>query len=568
MSILALLLIINTPFSQTQLHRLYQIENTNKGLSQFFKNLGISFKSDTIYVFIIPPANALRIEGSINIWIDYLRKANVKDIITIIPYSKERAVKKYFKRMNFLSDYNFSVDESFLKFFYFYTPQLQVPFVAKFSINKGELLASRSLMGVTDSAAVFSFIRDFSKPKIKRPKKLKLKKELKGDISQPILKKILKLSDTEDFPLSKTHWIRVSPNNNYLAVVDDLTFTIYIFDLKTGKLENILFPDTAEEKRFIEIPISVYQFLKRYITIASMYCACDFYDDTTLFITATLPKIVMETKDKDTTIEWYNVACIITKHIFNNNLINLNEFASLPESVKGGFSHLMPSFIFEKGLIFCHFRKGWPYGYEVINEKIPSYDNPFSEEFYKKDNFLFVVYNLNGEFLHLLGRLSKKHEKLRLGYITQCGLVRFYNGFYYVCDGYSGEIYCYDGQGNFIDTIKLIKEPTPKLPRIDKNKEPVKYLFETFKMNYPYWIRDFVITENYCYLLLSDWNEDEAEVCQISLKGDIKKRFILPIKIEGKKVKPYLLRKSEEGLKIISLLESSEETYYCEFIIP
>lgn len=201
-------------------------------------------------------------------------------------------------------------------------------------------------------------------------------------------------------------------------------------------------------------------------------------------------------------------------------------------------------------------------------KKIPSYDNPFSEEFYKKDNFLFAVYDLDGKFLHLLGRLSKKHEKLKLGYIAQCGLVRFYKGFYYASDGYSGKIYCYNEYGNLIDSIKLFDEPMPMVPPIDKNKEPVRYLIETFKMNYSYWIKDFVITENSCYLLLSDWDDEEAEVYQISLKGDIKKRFILPSKIEGKKVKPYILKKSKEGLKVISLLESSEETYYCEFIIP
>lgn len=312
--------------------------------------------------------------------------------------------------MSFTADYNFLIDEEFLNFFYLlsiYSPYPSSPFVTKFCVSKGELLASRSLLGKTDSTSVFQFVSELSKPKVKKSKEIStkdlLKRKLKGEILKPTLKRILKLFDTEDFPLSTTDWLKISPNENYLALVDDLSFTIYIFDLKSGKLLNVLFPDTLEERKFIDIPPQLYQLLKRYITIPSMYVACDFYDDTTLFITATLPKLRMKTKEKDTAIDYENVACLIKKHIFSNKITKFIEFDSPYETYEGGYTHLNPSFVFEKGYVFCPFYKGWPYGAEMINEKVPLKDNPFSKEFYKKNIYLFVQFDFDGKILNLWG---------------------------------------------------------------------------------------------------------------------------------------------------------------------
>lgn len=67
-----------TQWCSSQLHQMFQIEGTNKEVSKIFKNLKISYKSDTIYVFIFSPGVSPRIEGMINPFINYLRKQGVK----------------------------------------------------------------------------------------------------------------------------------------------------------------------------------------------------------------------------------------------------------------------------------------------------------------------------------------------------------------------------------------------------------------------------------------------------------------------------------------------------------
>lgn len=45
--------------------------------------------------------------------------------------------------------------------------------------------------------------------------------------------------------------------------------------------------------------------------------------------------------------------------------------------------------------------------------------------------------------------------------MAHSGLVRFYNGIYYLSDGYSEKIYCYNEMGNLIDSIKVFEESDP-----------------------------------------------------------------------------------------------------------
>jgi hypothetical protein len=510
---------------------------------------------------------ASRIEGGINPFINYLRRTGVKsDILVLVVFNKYRAATRYLKRRDFLGDYNLVTDTTILNLFSFSAGILEVPFVTKFCLSAGELLSSYALLGAVDSAVVNWFIADHSKPKVKkslvkRPQPV----PLKDRFYKPIIGKRIKLHDTDEFPLSTTDYISVNPSGSNLSLKDNLTQFIYIFDLNTGRLVNVLFPDSTEEMMFINIPSGLYHFMKRNNIINSMYFSPAFCDDTTLLLTASLPEIEMKVTELDTNVTYHNAAVLIKKDIFTNIPMSVVRFLPFSETCKGSFSHTNVSFVTNHNLVFLPFSKGWPVGAEMLNEKTPVVENPFADEFYERDLHQFAVYNLDGEFIRFWGRLSERMQRLRLGYVASGGLVRFYDGKYYLSDGWSGKIYSYNQDATLIDSILVFDESAPLILAVNQNKEPLRYLIETFKANFPKRVVDFLVNRDYCYVLLLDQNQ--PFVYQISLNDQSTRRFILPLRLESKQVKYYLLREVKAGVATVSLLDSSEETYYCEFLI-
>ncbi len=552
---------------EKQIHQLFQIENSNKSVVQFFKSLNIPYKSDTVFVFIVPPMTAARIEGVINPFIHLLRNAGINaDIITLAVYNKRRAAERYLQRRNFTSDYNLVTDEKFLNFFIFSAGNLQVPFIAKFCVRSGELLSSYSLLGRVDSATVAWFIADLSKPKVKRPPSKRWTLPINGVVYKPVIEKQIKLHDSDEFPLSTSNYISVNPSGSRVSLRDNLTNYIYIFDLTNGRLLNVLFPDSSEEVMFVNVPIAVYWWLKQNNVVNPMYFSHDFENDSTLIITASLPEIVLEIKNKDTSIGYRNAPVLIKKNIIDNRLISCARFQLLPDTIVGGFSHTDVSFDPVGNLIFAPFHKGWPAGGYLLGDHTPKEENPFTDEFYQRDVYQFAVYDHNGKFVRFLGRLNERFEKLRLGYLVYDGLVRRFNNIYYLSDRYSGKIYSYDQDFVLSDSIIVFDEPLPTIPAIDRLEEPLRYLLETFHINFKRRVVDFLINKNLCYALLLE--ENQPVIYRLSLGEEGTQRFILPLQFDGKAVKNYLLRETPSGVSVVSLLESSDETWYCEFKLP
>lgn len=554
---------------EKQLHQLHQIENSNKTVARFFKSLNIPYKSDTVYVFIVPPMNAARVEGGICPFVNLLRKAGVRaDIITLAVFNRKRAAERYLQRRAFASDYNLVADEKLLNSFVFSAGSLLVPFITKFCVKSGELLSSYSLLGTIDSATVAWFITDLSKPKAKKPvsKRAQITRR-KTEAFRPGVGKRLKLLDSDEYPLSTSYYASVNSSGTSFSLMDNLTNYIYVFDLNTGKLLSVLFPDSGEQKMFIDVPEGLYQWLKRNNVVNSMYFSHDFCDDTTLVIAASLPRVTMDVTGNDTNLRYYNAAVLIKKNILNNNLISVASFQSLPDTIRGRFSHTGASFVQGGGLVFLPFDKGWPSGSQLLDENTPRDENPFTDEFYQRNVYQFAVYTFDGKFVGLWGRLGDRFERLRLGYYPRGGLVRFGDGRYYLSDHYSGKIYCYNQDAALDDSITVFDDPPLAIPAIDRSQDPERYLIEAFKQNFRARIVDFLVTQDFCYALLL-FDENQPVVYRVGLKDRSIRRFALPARFEGKEAKHYLLRETPSGVVVTSLLESPDETFYCEFRIP
>ncbi|MGB9742420.1 MAG: hypothetical protein ACP5JB_05625 [candidate division WOR-3 bacterium] len=580
---LLLLLFFSSASTQTpreeQLHQLLQIEGTNTQVRQFFKSLNIPYKSDTVYVVIVSPMIAARVEGGINPFIHYLRKQGVKqDIILLAVSNKKRAAERYLARRNFSADYQMVTGEDFLNSFEFSAGMLEVPFVTKFAVSTGELLASYALLAKIDSSTVGAFINDFSRPRSKIGSKSKqpaLSLKSKGKrykLYKPVFNKRIKLYDTEEYPLSTTHYISISPSGTYLALTDQMTWFIYIFDLSTGQLVKVLYPDSGEERLFINLPSEIIPTLKQMNMINPMYFSHQFSDDTTLLITASLPNMAMEIKvvGNDTTVTYScaNEPVLLKKRLSSNQLLSCVSLQHLPDTVYGAFFHTDAAIIPKTGLVFAPFSKGWPQGSEILDEQhTPPEANPFTAQFYQRDLYQFAVFDTTGRFIRFLGRLGKQFVDLKLGYLVSNGYVRFQDNRYYTTDRYSGKIYIYDLDFVLRDSLCVFDNPQPVFPLSDHSKDPLKYLLETFKANFRRRIIDFQIVGNLCYALITE--DNQPVLYQKELKQNKIRKFPLPLQFEKEKAKYYLLREADTGMLAIALLESpSGETFYCELKLP
>ena len=554
---------------ETQLHQMSQVVGSNRAVTGFLKNLNIPFKSDTVYVFLVPPMTAARIEGAINPFIKLLRKAGVKsDIITLAVSEKRRAAQAYLRRRAFSSDYNLAVDTGFLRSFVFSAGMLQVPFAAKFAVKSGEMLSSYSLMGVTDTATVRWFISDTSRPKAERPSSVQPRMtRIKTDTYKPAVARRQKFLDTDEYPLSTTYEVSVNPSGTRFAFWDKLTYYVYVFDLSTGKLVSALHPDSSEEMEFISLPPAMYQSLKQMNMVNPMYLTQFFTDDTTLLITASLPAISMTVTNNDTNVGISNSPVVIRKSITSNTALGYVSFQAFPDSIPGTYVHGSASFVPEGGLVFLPYIRGWPQGTQLLDESTPADENPFTDQFYERNTYQFASYSLDGKFAGFWGRLAPRFEALRLGYLSHGGLVRFHGGKYYLCDRYSGTMYAYDQTAALRDSVMVFEEPPAVDLGIDRSKEPLRYLLETFKENFKGRFVDFLVTDDYCYALVL-WDESQPIVYKVGLRDHITKKYALPAKYQGKEAKHYLLRNTPTGVVTASLLESGDETWYCEFKLP
>ncbi|MBM3332425.1 hypothetical protein FJY68_11360 [candidate division WOR-3 bacterium] len=559
---------IETP-RETQLHRMSQVENSNRAVTQFLKGLSIPFKSDTIYVFIVPPMTAARIEGGINPFTKLLRQAGVKsDIVTLAVSEKRRAAQSYLRRRTFSSDYNIAADTGLLKSFVFSAGMLQVPFVAKFAVKTGEMLSSYSLMGSVDAATVAWFISDTSKPKAERPASIRPRlTRIKTSSYRPAVARRLKLLDTDEYPLSTTSHVSVNPSGTRFAFWDRLTYYVYVFDLTNGKMLIALHPDSSEEMKFISLPPSAYRSLKQMNLVNPMYLTQFFTDDTTLLITASLPAISMEVTNNDTNVGISNSPVIIRKSISNNSVLGFVSFEHYPDNTPGSYTHGSASFVPQGGMMFLPYIRGWPQGTQLLDENTPADANPFTDQFYERNTYQFAAYSLAGEFKGFWGRLAPRFETLRLGYLSRGGLVRYHRGRYYLSDQYSGKIYAYDENASLRDSIRIFDEPPVTVPAIDRTKDPERYILETFKQNFKARIADFLVTDDYGYALVL-WDESQPIVYKVGVNDHSTRRYALPSRFQNREAKHCLLRQTPTGVVTASLLESPDETYYCEFKLP
>lgn len=553
--------------SEEKMYQIFQKENSDTLIVDFFKKTHIQFKSDTVYVLLLPPMGCPRCESVINPIISFLKRYDPnKDILIVAIYNKYKAARQYLKRRQFKSDYNIIASDQFLNSFILSVEPLLVPFLTKFNIKTGLLINSESLLGFTaDSSNVLKFVKSEYFPKrlyseISKETKYKktdtLRTQYLKESDFNVIKR-LKLNDSEEFPLSKIINFTISPSGRYLSILDDLSLNIHIYDLQTGKFINIIYPDSVEEKTFIKVSEPIYQYMKQNNIINSMYLNNSFYNDTILVITASLPKVVMEGEN----IGYYNEAVLILKNINKNQSHTITTFSQLPDT-NFVLSHTVAQFIYGDSLIYIPITKGWPAKGTTIIHNISRSENPFDNDFY---NFApqCAVYNLKGKFIKYVGKLDKGIENLKLGYIANTPIIKKFNNSYWMTDRISGMIHRYDDpmMDNQLYEISVFENDL-KPADINFYERPLDYIMETYKRNYKKQIIDFLIYNHMIYSLIKENELFYVAIIDYGTKNITKK--YLPKYFEGVELNNFKLGIGENALKLITLLEKQDETYYIE----
>ncbi len=552
---------------EDQLHQMRQFSGTEDAVTRLLGSLGIEYVSDTAYFFVVPPMNAARIEGGINPFISLLRKAGVKaDIVTMAVHNRPRAAWTYLQRRAFASDHSVVVNDSFMKPFALSSGDLRVPFAAKFCVRTGEMLSAYSLMGSIDSATIAWFIADTSRPRAEPPPAASHAPARSRRAARPgIIRQVL-LRDNDSFPLSTCFYAALNKAGTNLALNDDLSGQVYVFDLPSGALANVIGTGADEETLFTHIPAQVFAWLKRNNVINSMYFGLDYCDDTTLLISASLPSVECTVTGTDTNYEYRNAPCVVSKQALTGRLISCSRLQHLPDSIRGGASITAVSFIPEASKAFLPFYKGWPSGGQMLSDSTPTEDNPFSDEFYRVNTYQFAVYNLTGEFAGLWGRLNARFRELRLGYFAGGGLVRHHDGLFYLSDQFSGMIRVHDSGGEPIDSLRFTDDPAPVTPPVDRERDPLHHLMEAARLNLNIRVIDFAVSNSTCAVLYLQ--DKRPTFCRLNIRSRQARRWALPDTYDGKTVKYYLVRDTPSGIVAASLLESGDQTYYCEFEMP
>lgn len=213
----------------------------------------------------------------------------------------------------------------------------------------------------------------------------------------------------------------VDLSRNVVAMMDNLTLTIKLFDLKSGKLLHTLTPDYALRKMFSEdIGRSEFLNLERVGVAHTMFFG-SFFSGDTVFVSATLPQFrehYVDRPDGRSGVElgYYNVAAIVGYSIKTGERLTVTRIDAMVDS-NLAVTHTSPAPVYNRrrGEIAMVVGKGYPYT-GTSTASAMGKGNPTRREFYN-DAPLFMTFNAKtGKYVRRLGSLDTINHALGVGY--------------------------------------------------------------------------------------------------------------------------------------------------------
>lgn len=436
--------------------------------------------ADTIYLLFMKPMTCPRCEGLINPVSTYLKKAGSHAPVVLLAfYPRQASLLAYLNRRKFATDYVITQhSDSLLRFFEFPGQPLSVPFLVKINRANGACLGSWSLMGMDLSESLVQEILRASQPMqtidgISRAS-TPVTEQPDAYMLQPIHQ--VRLENPPDHPLSQINDACFQPGGHLLAITDDLTLAVQVYDSQTGHFVQNLQPTREEEMMYTDttVPEGYLRYMRENNILNSMYFNSSFRNDSLLIISASLPEITFDKEHGE--IGYNNHIALVNRHLYVHENPSALDLASLPDSLLY-VRHTRARIDIHTGYIFAPVVKGWPVeGSTQLGSQTPDGKNPLKESFYSKTPLL-AVFDSTGRFVHYLHSLSTTWKHLQTGYLYADAMVRPTPQGYWVADARLGKMYLYPHPDTPSPTDSLVVfQPTLAERNLQNFASPLDYI--------------------------------------------------------------------------------------------
>lgn len=487
-----------------------QIPNSNQELKHYLSKYQAN---DTLFAIIFPPANCPRCESLINPVLQSLK--NLRPTIPsllISVYPDSTIASKYLNKYGFVSDsYLYDESASFNKFLSFDAGYLHIPYLLKIKPSTGELI-----IGVRLEDGSNEFLNDFcmvSTPV--KQKEYELSKKHNGYFQSPVNKLI-----------PKTYYELNIPDSIYISEIlyqpefyedklffnDKLSESIKYFrisgkndpcldfqkDIRTNEIQN---------KMFIEVSDSLFSALQLDNDVRFIPLSPKMFDDHTLAISYSLPKLYYTGKNSIVYMNQASVLIVNPEIGINSKLIPL---------LKNDEDFFYPHFnLFKYGndiAIGCE-RLTWPMEYEKEEYSDNPILNPFSEEFYSYPQPIVAIFDYkNGSLKERISELPFLSKKTLTGYYFVSPVIDSWEDDIVISDGFSGQITLLKKDNSYATHhYDIFNIPTNILPEPDSlnfySYDCVSPYINYFNRN----IVDIKISSDYIYLLIRYGNHGKED---------------------------------------------------------
>lgn len=442
---------------------------TKDSIEHFLYSYGIEKPNKNKYIIYLPPGGCPRCEGLIGSFVNFMvaKKYIVRDdIFLIVDSPNELSARMYIKDQYFdITTVIYSNSERFFSYFSNNTNHLRVPYLYKIN-DQFEVLYFKPFLGMKLDEQFLKEIHEHTTvipPEKKVPVEDRDDKTKTGSVMNDA--HYPTLSFINDITLEQDEALGVIPSSSLsfhyditthkIFWLDELLSTIYVFDFN-GKYLSQMKPSDKEFEAFSQIDVApvFYEQLKKHL-LKVIYLKLYHCTDSSVSIVSSLPKLEMTIQDEDTSIDYSNEICLVTKNIYTVNAdIESIEF---PEDLSEiGFSTKHAHLSFFDSVLVSPLYKGWPIigtsDFDTLNYAV-SY-NLFIDSFYTYAPLFYSLNRKDGQ-IRVHGRLPEKAQQLKVGYYHYKPKFSWNpaNQHLYFNDGFSPYFLVYDKNFNSIDTL-------------------------------------------------------------------------------------------------------------------
>jgi hypothetical protein len=254
--------------------------------------------------------------------------------------------------------------------------------------------------------------------------------------------------------LSAVSYPSIDLSRNLLAMMDNLSLTIKLYDLKSGRHLRDLAPDYPLRKMFSDdVGRTDFLNMERFGVAHTMFFGTNFSGDT-IFVSASLPEIREEhvrypNGELGQHLAYRNVASIVKYSIRSGKMLGVTRIETMVDSgLNVSHAATPPVYNRRKGELALITGKGYPYT-GTSTAAAMGKGNPTRREFY--DNTpLFLTFDLEtGRYKRRLGTLDTINRSLGIGYALASPRIAFDDRDHYIVQNPSSQVIT--GSGRRID---------------------------------------------------------------------------------------------------------------------